>query len=174
MRRSRVFHYYWHVILVVSTSSSSELWVTCSGRFSSFNCLFLCFCSLQMLKSVSFQPTFSSVRYFVMKSSNIRNIQISQEKEIWSTTPNNQTKLTKAFLENCLVILIFSVQGSEHFQVTKTDSFHQRCLKESFLDIQVFFFFGLFLINLAAMKQVSNMLCFCGTSTELWDLCQND
>uniref|UniRef100_A0A7N8XXR8 RNA helicase n=1 Tax=Mastacembelus armatus TaxID=205130 RepID=A0A7N8XXR8_9TELE len=55
-------------------------------------------------------------RYFIMKSSNIRNIEISQQKGIWSTTLNNEAKLTKAFLENNLIILIFSVQGSGHFQ----------------------------------------------------------
>ncbi|KAK2819379.1 hypothetical protein Q5P01_024940 [Channa striata] len=58
----------------------------------------------------------SSVRYFIMKSSNVRNIEISQQKGIWSTTPSNETKLTKAFLENDLIILIFSVQGSGQFQ----------------------------------------------------------
>ncbi|KAM3599571.1 uncharacterized protein V6R79_008146 [Siganus canaliculatus] len=58
----------------------------------------------------------SSVRYFIMKSSNIRNIDISQQKGIWSTTPNNEAKLTSAFLDNSVVILIFSVQGSGHFQ----------------------------------------------------------
>lgn len=58
------------------------------------------------------------VRYFIMKSSNIRNLEISQQKGIWSTTPSNETKLTKAFLENSAIILIFSVQGSGHFQVT--------------------------------------------------------
>uniref|UniRef100_A0A8C6NIB0 RNA helicase n=1 Tax=Nothobranchius furzeri TaxID=105023 RepID=A0A8C6NIB0_NOTFU len=57
-----------------------------------------------------------SVRYFVMKSSNARNIDISQEKGIWSTTPSNETKLTKAFMGHNLIILIFSVQGSGHFQ----------------------------------------------------------
>lgn len=51
-----------------------------------------------------------------MKSSNIRNLEISQQKGIWSTTPSNETKLTKAFLENSAIILIFSVQGSGHFQ----------------------------------------------------------
>ncbi|CAI5667703.1 unnamed protein product [Oreochromis niloticus] len=56
------------------------------------------------------------VRYFIMKSSNIRNLEISQQKGIWSTTPSNETKLTKAFLENSAIILIFSVQGSGHFQ----------------------------------------------------------
>uniref|UniRef100_A0A4W6F8G7 RNA helicase n=1 Tax=Lates calcarifer TaxID=8187 RepID=A0A4W6F8G7_LATCA len=70
----------------------------------------------QVSKSVPPQLAFSSVRYFIMKSSNVRNIEISQQKGIWSTTPSNETKLTKAFLENNLIILVFSVQGSGHFQ----------------------------------------------------------
>ncbi|KAF7648265.1 hypothetical protein LDENG_00159620 [Lucifuga dentata] len=61
-------------------------------------------------------PPSSSVRYFIMKSSNLRNIEISQQKNIWSTTANNEPKLNKAFLENNIIILIFSVQGSGHFQ----------------------------------------------------------
>ncbi|XP_076615090.1 3'-5' RNA helicase YTHDC2 isoform X1 [Chaetodon auriga] len=69
----------------------------------------------QVSKPVS-QGGFSSVRYFIMKSNNVRNIEISQQKGIWSTTPSNEAKLTKAFLENNLIILIFSVQGSGHFQ----------------------------------------------------------
>ncbi|XP_029025572.1 3'-5' RNA helicase YTHDC2 isoform X2 [Betta splendens] len=67
-------------------------------------------------KPVSPKWSTSSVRYFIMKSSNVRNIEISQQKGIWSTTPNNETRLAKAFLESDLVILIFSVQGSGHFQ----------------------------------------------------------
>ncbi|XP_057675789.1 3'-5' RNA helicase YTHDC2 isoform X2 [Corythoichthys intestinalis] len=35
------------------------------------------------------QQGFSSVRYFVMKSSNKRNIEISKEKGIWSTSPGS-------------------------------------------------------------------------------------
>ncbi|XP_034047713.1 3'-5' RNA helicase YTHDC2 [Thalassophryne amazonica] len=62
------------------------------------------------------QPASSVVRYFIMKSSNLRNIEISQQKGIWSTTPSNEPKLNKAFLENNVIILIFSVQGSGHFQ----------------------------------------------------------
>uniref|UniRef100_A0A3B3HYC5 RNA helicase n=1 Tax=Oryzias latipes TaxID=8090 RepID=A0A3B3HYC5_ORYLA len=61
-------------------------------------------------------PVFSSVRYFIMKSSNMRNLEISRQKEIWSTSPSNENKLTKAFHCNSFVILIFSVQGSGHFQ----------------------------------------------------------
>ncbi|XP_069818801.1 3'-5' RNA helicase YTHDC2 isoform X3 [Dendropsophus ebraccatus] len=56
------------------------------------------------------------VRYFIMKSSNLRNLDISQQKGIWSTTPNNERKLNRAFWESCAVYLIFSVQGSGHFQ----------------------------------------------------------
>nr|XP_040053239.1 3'-5' RNA helicase YTHDC2 isoform X1 [Gasterosteus aculeatus aculeatus]XP_040053241.1 3'-5' RNA helicase YTHDC2 isoform X1 [Gasterosteus aculeatus aculeatus] len=69
----------------------------------------------QIPKPQSPRPV-SSVRYFIMKSSNVRNIDISQQKGIWSTTPSNEGKLTKAFLEYRAIILIFSVQGSGQFQ----------------------------------------------------------
>lgn len=82
-----------------------------------FLCVNLSSCSQQISKPVSHFGS-SSVQYFIMKSSNIRNIEISQQKGIWSTTPSNEAKLTKALLENNLIILIFSVQGSGHFQVT--------------------------------------------------------
>uniref|UniRef100_UPI003AAAF468 3'-5' RNA helicase YTHDC2 isoform X2 n=1 Tax=Centroberyx gerrardi TaxID=166262 RepID=UPI003AAAF468 len=72
--------------------------------------------SAKCFKPPSPQPAFSSVRYFVMKSSNLRNIEISQQRGIWSTTPSNELKLNKAFLENSIIFLIFSVQGSGHFQ----------------------------------------------------------
>ncbi|KAM9587117.1 3'-5' RNA helicase YTHDC2 isoform 7-T9 [Morphnus guianensis] len=55
-------------------------------------------------------------RYFIMKSSNVQNIDISQQKGIWSTTPSNERKLNRAFWESSTVYLIFSVQGSGHFQ----------------------------------------------------------
>ncbi|XP_040915601.1 3'-5' RNA helicase YTHDC2 isoform X2 [Toxotes jaculatrix] len=72
--------------------------------------------SLPVSKPLSPQLVSSSARYFIMKSSNYRNIEISQQKGIWSTTPSNETKLSKAFLENSHIILIFSVQGSGRFQ----------------------------------------------------------
>ncbi|XP_061703653.1 3'-5' RNA helicase YTHDC2 isoform X2 [Syngnathoides biaculeatus] len=68
-------------------------------------------CTEQLLPNLAF----SSIRYFIMKSSNTRNLEISQQKGIWSTIPSNETKITKAFQEN-EIILIFSVQGSGHFQ----------------------------------------------------------
>lgn len=58
-----------------------------------------------------------SIRYFIMKSSNLRNLEISQQKGIWSTTPSNERKLNRAFWESSVVYLVFSVQGSGHFQV---------------------------------------------------------
>ncbi|CAB1332793.1 unnamed protein product, partial [Coregonus sp. 'balchen'] len=66
--------------------------------------------------SPSPRPGGAPVRYFIMKSSNLRNIDISQQRGIWSTTPSNELKLNRAFLESSLVFLVFSVQGSGHFQ----------------------------------------------------------
>ncbi|XP_017315800.1 3'-5' RNA helicase YTHDC2 isoform X2 [Ictalurus punctatus] len=66
-------------------------------------------------KSPSLRPR-PSVRYFIMKSSNLRNIELSQQRGIWSTTPNNEHKLNRAFQETGAIFLIFSVQGSGHFQ----------------------------------------------------------
>ncbi|XP_030916425.1 3'-5' RNA helicase YTHDC2-like [Geospiza fortis] len=56
------------------------------------------------------------VRYFIMKSSNLQNIEISQQKGIWSTMPSNEQKLNGAFWKSSMVYLVFSVQGSGHFQ----------------------------------------------------------
>ncbi|XP_061118444.1 3'-5' RNA helicase YTHDC2 [Conger conger] len=56
------------------------------------------------------------VRYFIMKSSSLRNIEISQQRGIWSTTPGSQLKLTRAFQDSASVFLVFSVKGSGHFQ----------------------------------------------------------
>ncbi|XP_056313163.1 3'-5' RNA helicase YTHDC2 [Danio aesculapii] len=58
----------------------------------------------------------SSVRYFIMKSSNLHNIELSQQRSVWSTTPNNEQKLSQAFQNSSAVFLVFSVQGSGHFQ----------------------------------------------------------
>ncbi|XP_010077327.1 PREDICTED: probable ATP-dependent RNA helicase YTHDC2 [Pterocles gutturalis] len=66
-------------------------------------------------KSPSPRPNMP-VRYFIMKSSNLQNIDISQQKGMWSTTPSNEQKLNRAFWESSMVYLIFSVQGSGHFQ----------------------------------------------------------
>lgn len=75
-----------------------------------------CASSIKHSAPTSPQQVNPSIRYFIMKSNNIRNIEISQQKGLWSTTPSNESKLSKAYLENQLIILIFSVQGSGQFQ----------------------------------------------------------
>ncbi|KAA0717455.1 putative ATP-dependent RNA helicase YTHDC2 [Triplophysa tibetana] len=72
--------------------------------------------SLSTLKGSSPRQTRASVRYFILKSSNTKNIELSQQRGIWSTTPNSEQKLNRAFLESSAVFLVFSVQGSGHFQ----------------------------------------------------------
>uniref|UniRef100_A0AAY4BH52 RNA helicase n=1 Tax=Denticeps clupeoides TaxID=299321 RepID=A0AAY4BH52_9TELE len=69
-----------------------------------------------MGSKTSFLRSKAPVRYFIMKSSNLRNIELSQQMGIWSTTPINELKLNRAFLDGSLVFLIFSVKGSGHFQ----------------------------------------------------------
>ncbi|XP_044131856.1 3'-5' RNA helicase YTHDC2 [Bufo gargarizans] len=71
--------------------------------------------SIKTPKSSSPRPNLP-MRYFIMKSSNLRNLDISQQKGIWSTTPSNERKLNRAFWESSCVYLVFSVQGSGHFQ----------------------------------------------------------
>lgn len=75
-----------------------------------------CSSSAKHSASTSPQLAISSIRYFIMKSNSIRNIEISQQKGIWSASPSNESKLSKAYLENKLIILIFSIQGSGQFQ----------------------------------------------------------
>ncbi|XP_053557527.1 3'-5' RNA helicase YTHDC2 [Bombina bombina] len=72
-------------------------------------------CSAKGSKPPSPRPN-TPIRYFIMKSSNLRNLEISQQKGIWSTTPSNERKLNRAFWESSTVYLVFSVQGSGHFQ----------------------------------------------------------
>ncbi|KAK2151127.1 hypothetical protein LSH36_375g06007 [Paralvinella palmiformis] len=57
-----------------------------------------------------------SARYFVMKSANYKNLDISWQRGIWAATPSNEKRLTRAYKETKEVFLIFSVHGSGHFQ----------------------------------------------------------
>uniref|UniRef100_A0A672ZR70 RNA helicase n=1 Tax=Sphaeramia orbicularis TaxID=375764 RepID=A0A672ZR70_9TELE len=85
---------------------------TSDDPLSSINSPLICACSTQI--PLALAP--NSIQFFVMKSSNLRNIEISQQKGIWSTTPGNEAVLSKAFMENKLIILFFSAEGSGHFQ----------------------------------------------------------
>ena len=58
--------------------------------------------------------------YFIMKCNNDKNMSISFERNIWATTRGNEKRLNRAFNESDEVFLIFSVQGSGHFQGNST------------------------------------------------------
>lgn len=55
-------------------------------------------------------------RYFIVKSSNRDNLELSVQQGVWATQRSNEAKLNEAFdsVEN--VILIFSVNRTRHFQ----------------------------------------------------------
>lgn len=53
--------------------------------------------------------------YFVMKSNNQENVDMSMDKGVWSTPPQNQIKLDRAFEEFKNVLLVFSVKESGRF-----------------------------------------------------------
>ncbi|KAL0912125.1 hypothetical protein M5K25_018076 [Dendrobium thyrsiflorum] len=55
-------------------------------------------------------------RYFIVKSCNRENLEISVQQGVWATQRNNEAKLNEAFesIEN--VILIFSINRTRHFQ----------------------------------------------------------
>ncbi|XP_052293133.1 uncharacterized protein LOC102622363 isoform X4 [Citrus sinensis] len=57
-----------------------------------------------------------NTRYFIIKSLNHQNIQLSIEKEIWATQVMNEPILEEAFHNSGKVILIFSVNMSGFFQ----------------------------------------------------------
>lgn len=57
-----------------------------------------------------------NTRYFIIKSLNHQNIQLSVEKGIWATQVMNEPILEEAFLNSHKVILIFSVNSSRFFQ----------------------------------------------------------
>lgn len=59
---------------------------------------------------------FKDAIYFVIKSNNHENVQLSKSRGVWSTPPQNEQKLNRAFNEFRNVILIFSVKESGKFQ----------------------------------------------------------
>ena len=54
--------------------------------------------------------------YFIMKCNNEKNMSIAFERSIWATTKGNEKRLKKAYQNSEEVYLIFSIQGSGHFQ----------------------------------------------------------
>lgn len=70
--------------------------------------------SMNIMSNPSY-PLFETARFFIIKSSNKENIEISQKHSEWATTLTNQKKLNEAFQKNN-VILIFSASRTGCFQ----------------------------------------------------------
>ncbi|KAK9891510.1 hypothetical protein WA026_014746 [Henosepilachna vigintioctopunctata] len=58
---------------------------------------------------------FRDARFFVIKSNNAENITLSKAKGVWSTLPQNESNLNKAYRESRNVLLVFSVKESGKF-----------------------------------------------------------
>lgn len=56
-------------------------------------------------------------RYFIVKSCNRENLELSVQQGVWATQRSNEAKLNEAFDSAENVILIFSVNRTRHFQV---------------------------------------------------------
>jgi cleavage and polyadenylation specificity factor subunit 4 len=65
--------------------------------------------------SIPHSVFFENSRFFIIKSSNKENVELSQKYSEWATTVTNQKKLNEAF-QSSNVILIFSVNKSGNFQ----------------------------------------------------------
>ncbi|KAL5731670.1 30-kDa cleavage and polyadenylation specificity factor 30 [Ranunculus cassubicifolius] len=55
-------------------------------------------------------------RYFVVKSCNPENLELSVQQGVWATQKTNEAKLNEAFESTENVILIFSINRTRHFQ----------------------------------------------------------
>lgn len=55
-------------------------------------------------------------RYFVVKSCNRENFELSAQQGVWATQKSNEAKLNEAFDSTENVILIFSINRTRHFQ----------------------------------------------------------
>lgn len=64
-----------------------------------------------------FHVAYDYFRYFVVKSCNRENLELSVQQGVWATQRSNEAKLNEAFESVENVILIFSVNKTRHFQV---------------------------------------------------------
>lgn len=55
-------------------------------------------------------------RYFIVKSCNRENLELSVQQGVWATQRSNEAKLNEAFDSSDNVILIFSINRTRHFQ----------------------------------------------------------
>ncbi|XP_074568467.1 zinc finger CCCH domain-containing protein 45 [Curcuma longa] len=69
----------------------------------------------QPIRTASLLPQGQS-RYFIVKSCNRENLEISVQQGVWATQRSNEAKLNEAFESTENVILIFSINKTRHFQ----------------------------------------------------------
>ncbi|PKA62170.1 Zinc finger CCCH domain-containing protein 45 [Apostasia shenzhenica] len=69
----------------------------------------------QAIRTASLLPPGQS-RYFIVKSCNRENLEISVQQGVWATQRSNEAKLNEAFESTENVILIFSINRTRHFQ----------------------------------------------------------
>ncbi|URE35641.1 zinc finger CCCH domain-containing protein [Musa troglodytarum] len=62
------------------------------------------------------QVVYNLKRYFIVKSCNRENLEISVQQGMWATQRSNEAKLNEAFESTENVILIFSINKTRHFQ----------------------------------------------------------
>ncbi|XP_055954066.1 3'-5' RNA helicase YTHDC2-like isoform X2 [Argiope bruennichi] len=99
-----------------SPSSYNSSFSSCSQQSSPMS---MPFNPVQMSSKQEFsQPcvTNSRIRYFIIKANTSRVVEVSMAKNIWAFTATTERKLMSAMKEGKEVILIFSIQGSGHFQ----------------------------------------------------------
>jgi len=58
---------------------------------------------------------FRDARFFIIKSNNEENVQLSKQRGVWSTPGANEAKLNQAYRESRNVLLVFSVRESGRF-----------------------------------------------------------
>lgn len=63
------------------------------------------------------KSTWPVCRYFIVKCNTEENVRLSAEHGVWATSRSNERKLNEAFASTEHVLLIFSVNESQHFQV---------------------------------------------------------
>ncbi|GFY33088.1 3'-5' RNA helicase YTHDC2 [Trichonephila clavipes] len=104
---------------VGSSSNYNPAFSSCSPQRNPMSSPFNTSSLLQMASKQEFTPpcvTNSRIRYFIIKANTSRVVEVSMAKNIWAFTSTTERKLLSAIKEGKEVILIFSIQGSGHFQ----------------------------------------------------------
>ncbi|KAA3460961.1 30-kDa cleavage and polyadenylation specificity factor 30 [Gossypium australe] len=70
----------------------------------------------EVLQKIQQLSVFRVLGYFIVKSCNRENLELSVQQGVWATQRSNEAKLNEAFDSAENVILVFSVNRTRHFQ----------------------------------------------------------